>query len=119
MSAKIPVTIDKDLESIVPGFLKHRQEDIVKMKEALLKNDFPTMKSIGHKLKGNAGGYGFDELGFTGARLEKAAENNEKDKCEQCLAEMIDYLNRVEITFEQNLLNPQTIKGNLAFLKKE
>jgi HPt (histidine-containing phosphotransfer) domain-containing protein len=99
MSNKIPVTIDKDLESIVPGFLKHRAEDIVNIQEALQKDDFPTMRSIGHKLKGNAGGYGFDELGFTGARLEVAAENNEKEKCQQCLAEIIDYLKRVEITF--------------------
>jgi len=55
---KIVVHVDIDLEDLIPGFLDNRQKDIRNLESALQENDFETLRSIGHNLKGVGGGCG-------------------------------------------------------------
>ena len=59
----------------------------------------PTVAEIA-KLKGNAGGYGLDELGDIGARIEEAAKKNGTDEIQTCVGEIRDYLSRLEYEFK-------------------
>lgn len=62
-----------DLTALMPGFFKRRQEDLAQLNEALATRDLTVFKYIGHKVKGNAGMFGFAPLGEIGARIEAAA----------------------------------------------
>ena len=100
MSEKIIVTIDADLEEIIPTFLENRQKDIGKIDQALESMDLKAIESIAHKLAGNAGSYGLDELGELGASLESACQAENKEKVDELCQGYKDYLSRLEIKFE-------------------
>ena len=95
----IPIQIDKDLEDLIPGFLQNRHKDVTLITNALKESDFELLRSVGHKMKGNSGGYGFDKLSEIGARLEIAGKESNAEIVATCLDEIIDYLERIEITF--------------------
>jgi HPt (histidine-containing phosphotransfer) domain-containing protein len=47
--------------------------------EALQKSDINQLSILSHKLKGSAGGYGFDSISEAAARLEQATLETEAD----------------------------------------
>jgi HPt (histidine-containing phosphotransfer) domain-containing protein len=96
---KIIVTIDKDLEDLIPGFLANRNKDIQLLHRARDAGDFPTIQSIGHGLKGVGGGYGFDRMSELGAEIETAAKRKNLDHIEELIETYSDYLARVDIRY--------------------
>jgi len=97
---RITVTIDKDLEELIPGFLDNRRKDVKLLGEALTAGKIESLKSIGHSLKGVGGGYGFHELSVIGADIEKIAKAGGTAGVDQLIHRMADYLDRIEIVFE-------------------
>ncbi len=101
MSAdKLIVSIDKDLEDLIPGFLQNRRKDVGLLNEALTNSKTETLKSIGHNLKGVGGGYGFHELSAIGAEIEQIAKTGEVNGVKELINKMSDYLDRLEIVYE-------------------
>jgi len=96
---KIVVTIDPDLEDLIPGFLKGRETDLVTIQQALEKEDFERIRLLGHSLKGNGAGYGFDELSRIGRTIETAATTKDVEGIRQASACMADYLRQIEVVF--------------------
>ena len=97
---KIQVTIDPDLEELIPGFLENRQKDVDKMKEALTAGDIETLRSIGHSLKGVGGGYGFDRISELGAEIEVFAKNEDLESIKSRADDLAGYLEHVEVVYE-------------------
>jgi HPt (histidine-containing phosphotransfer) domain-containing protein len=97
---KIVVKIDPDIQAIVPGFLKNKQNDIKKIHAALEKGDFETIRILGHSMKGDGGGYGFDQISEFGATIEEAAKGKQADKIRTTVSELSDFLARVEVVYE-------------------
>jgi HPt (histidine-containing phosphotransfer) domain-containing protein len=96
----IPVTVDRDLEELIPGFLARRRDDVRKLREALDAHDVESVRVTGHSMKGTGGGYGFDGLSEIGASIESAAKGGDLDAARGGLERLVDYLERVEIHFE-------------------
>ncbi|MDL1890355.1 Hpt domain-containing protein, partial [Nitrospirales bacterium NOB] len=67
------VRIDPDLQAIVPGFLDNRRRDVVTIEHCLRTKDLETIRLLGHRMKGDGGGYGFPLISAIGHRLEQAA----------------------------------------------
>lgn len=93
---KIVVVVDPDLWELIPGFLENRRHDAVKVGQALENSDFDVIRILGHTMKGVGSGYGFDEITRVGINMEKAAKQKEAAAIEDAVAELIDYLERVE-----------------------
>ena len=74
---KIVVQVDPDLEAIVPGFLANRQRDLTTIESCLKQGDLNTIRLLGHRMKGDGGGYGFDQISTIGHHLEEAAMAND------------------------------------------
>src|SRR5262249_61091759 len=72
-SAKVTVYIDPDLAEIIPGFLENRRRDVQILQTALRQNDMETIRVVGHRMKGDGGGYGFNKTRAIGEKLEDAA----------------------------------------------
>lgn len=93
---KIIVQItDEDIVDIIPGYLENRQKDLETLKQAL--NDFETVRSLGHKMKGSGGGYGLDRISEIGKAVEEAAKAQDLDAIRSGIAALQDFLERVEI----------------------
>lgn len=97
--SKIIIQIDEDLADIVPEFLLNRRDEVPNLWAALKKFDYDYIQTIGHRLKGNAGGYGFDQMGHIGSDIEEAAKVKNNSKIETALNELKNYLENVEVKF--------------------
>jgi histidine phosphotransfer protein HptB len=98
--ARIHVRITRDLEDIVPIFLANRSKDLRILREALDTQDFMTIQTLGHRMKGDGGGYGFDRITQIGTVMELAAKREDRPAVEQHLAELEDFLKRVEVVYQ-------------------
>jgi HPt (histidine-containing phosphotransfer) domain-containing protein len=96
---KIVVTVDPDLEDLIPGFLDNRRKDVATLRGALERGDCPAMQSTGHSLKGVGGGYGFTGLSAIGADIENAAKAGNTGALAGHIDRLADYLERVEVAF--------------------
>jgi len=93
------VEVDKELEDVFPRYLRNREEDMIKIQKALEKKDFESLRQIGHKLAGNASGYGLLDLGEMARVLEIAAGDRQYDKCRDVIGQMKAYLAALQLKF--------------------
>ena len=100
MSEKIRVSIDPDLEDLIPGFLNNRRNDVVQIRASLLTGDYTKIRLLGHSMKGAGGGYGFDPITDYGGEIEQAALKQDAATVEVFVSRLEDYLARVEPVFD-------------------
>lgn len=93
------VYIDRDLEELIPDYLKDRHLEIQKLRVALDDSDFEFIERIAHQIKGNAGSYGFDLLSSIGSQMEQDCIKGRYSKLSSYLAQMQDYLDNLEIEY--------------------
>ena len=98
---KIIVHIDIDLEDLVPGFLENRQKDLEMLEKAIQENDFESLMSIGHNLKGVGGGYGFLEITEIGAAIEESAKAANLEVASENIKKLSYYLSHIEVIYEE------------------
>lgn len=61
---------DPVIKKLLPTYLNNRLIEIDQLKQLYKNEDLEGIKRIGHKLAGNAGSYGLDELGQMGEKFE-------------------------------------------------
>ena len=93
----ILVRANPKFADLIPEFLQNRRQDVIAMLDALDRDDFETVESLGHGMKGAGGSYGFEAITDIGAALEQAAEGTDSDASRKWLDELSRYLDRVEI----------------------
>jgi HPt (histidine-containing phosphotransfer) domain-containing protein len=96
----IRVSIDPDLQDLIPGFLQNRRHDVQTLQKALAVEDFETIRMLGHRMRGDGGGYGFPMISDIGHALEKAALEKNAQDATACVQALITYLDRIEIVYE-------------------
>jgi len=97
---KIIVLVDRDLEGLIPRFMDNRRNDIVTLGMAVAQDDYETVGSLAHGLKGCGAGYGFHEITEIGVGLELAAKANDRQEIQKWIDRLAEYLIRVEIVYE-------------------
>jgi HPt (histidine-containing phosphotransfer) domain-containing protein len=97
----ITLYIDQGLEEIVPGFLENRRRDAQTLETALQENNLAQIQLIGHRMRGDGGGYGFDAISKMGAALEQAAAREDRDAIRRHIAELVDFLARVTVVYRR------------------
>src|SRR5438093_1898329 len=80
-----------------PGFLQNRRNDIAAMLDAVQRGDFESVQVLGHSMKGDGGGYGFDAITEIGAALEQAAKQRNAVEIRDRVHELSRYLDQVEV----------------------
>lgn len=99
VTSDIIVTADKDLEDLIPDYLKNRSLEVLKLKEALHANDLKLIQEIGHKLRGSAGSYGFEDLSVIGKEIEENSKAGNKIIVRQMINQYELYLARVKVNY--------------------
>lgn len=97
---RIVLQIDPDLEVLIPKYLDNRRKDAEIIQEALNNKDFELIQRMGHTMKGSGGGYGFDYISAIGSALEEAAKDGGDEKIQDSLANLRDFLERVEVVYK-------------------
>lgn len=97
MGDRIRVAIEPDLVELIPGYLHNRNQDVLRLREAVAEADYDRIRLLGHSMKGSGGGYGFDAITDLGGRIEHAAQGRDEGAILAATAELEDYLRRVEV----------------------
>ena len=97
---KIVVQVDADLEDLIPGYLQNRLQDVDSILQAVDKQDFETIRVLGHTMTGTGGGYGFDAITEIGRGFEEAAKDRNAQAIRQGAAALLAYLQAVEVVFQ-------------------
>lgn len=95
----IEVTVDADLEPLIPRFLEKRREEVQRFRTAVAAADLEALEAMGHALKGTGGGYGFDYLTDLGREIESGARSGDLASIEDAVVRLHDYLSRVRVAF--------------------
>jgi HPt (histidine-containing phosphotransfer) domain-containing protein len=95
---KLQVLVDPDLADLVPGFLASKRNDADLIAAATEKADYDTLRELGHRLKGEGGGYGFDGISKIGAFLQQAAICHNLAAVREAHAALVEYLDSIELT---------------------
>ena len=98
---KITVALDPALQAIVPGFLENRRGDLQKLHTARNQQDLTTVELLGHRMKGDGGGYGFDAISEIGAALEQAALQEDWTAIARQTTALGDFLTRVDVVYRK------------------
>jgi HPt (histidine-containing phosphotransfer) domain-containing protein len=98
---KVIVYLDPDLEAIVPGFLENRRKDAAALDTALHGNDWKTLRLLGHRMKGDGGSYGFEEISRIGDALEQAAMRRDRADVQKQTTALADFLANVEVLYRK------------------
>jgi HPt (histidine-containing phosphotransfer) domain-containing protein len=98
---RIAVSIDPDLEEIIPGFLDNRRRDVTTLQAALQRHDLKTIRMLSHRMKGDGGGYGFDAISEIGDAIEQAALREDNTTITEQVAALADYLARVDVVYRR------------------
>lgn len=99
-SKSTTVTIDRDLEDLIPGFMQRRREDVASLRASLSAGRWEDIRISGHSMKGTGGGYGFEEISAIGAALETAATTRDEAETSRLIERLEQYLDDVVVEFE-------------------
>ena len=96
----IPVTVAKDLEDLIPTFMKNRNKELETLRAALAAGDMAQLRQLGHRMKGVGTSYGFEQVSILGKQFEDGAKSRDLPDLNARIAEYADYLARVKIVYE-------------------
>ena len=94
------VTVAKDLEDLIPAFMRNRSKELETLKVALAAADFEQLRQLGHRMKGVGNSYGFAHVSVLGQEIEEGARSGDRASLEAHIAQYGDYLSKVQIAFE-------------------
>lgn len=97
--AGIVVEVSADLEPLIPRFLERRRDEVGALQAAADQGDLEALRSMGHALKGTAGGYGFHHLTDLGAALEQAAREGDLPASVAAVEAIAAHVRRIQVVF--------------------
>ena len=100
-SRRFTVSIDPDLEELIPGFLENRRKDAATLMRAAKAGDEKTVRLLGHRMKGDGGGYGFQEISQIGAALEQAATRQDWKVIVEKTEALTAFLAQVDVVYRK------------------
>ena len=98
---RVIVSIDPDLEELVPGFLENRRKDAATLARAMQTGDLKVVCLLGHRMKGDGAGYGFQEISQIGEALEQAARREDWKVIAEKIESLTAFLAQVDVVYRK------------------
>lgn len=97
--SKTKVSIDADLQDLIPQFIENRKKDIEVLERLVENNDLTAIANLSHKIKGAAAGYGFHHLSELASKMEAAAKSLNSTPLADLVQEMKLHFLNIEIQY--------------------
>jgi len=94
------VIVQKDLEDLIPVFMRNRHKELDALRVALAAADFEQLRQLGHRMKGVGNSYGFSHISTLGKYIEDGARSGDRASLQGRISEYEEYLSKVQITYE-------------------
>ena len=95
----IIITVERDLEDLIPLFMAQRQAEQAAIADALLSRNFEALRKIGHNVNGAGASYGFDRISELGERLNQAARAGDVTAIGEIRQAFDDYMARLVVKY--------------------
>ena len=95
----LTVEVESVLEPIVPDFLANRSSDCELIRQLLDTGAFAEIRTIGHRMKGAGGSYGFDDISEIGEIVENASLIGDQETIRTAIQRLEEYLGRVTVVY--------------------
>jgi CheY-like chemotaxis protein/HPt (histidine-containing phosphotransfer) domain-containing protein len=96
---RITIVADARIRPLIPGYLENRRKDVDAVLAALERNDYSTIRALGHKMSGTGGGYGFQRITDIGSELEKAAKQQNGADVRRQASELQTFLEQLDVLY--------------------
>lgn len=96
--------IDDACERDMPEFLRHRAEDVIRIRKHLEKRDFREIRSIGHALTGSGDRFGDATIRELGNRIKLAARAGNSDEIRHCTNTLQALLSSIRLVYTDRRL---------------
>ncbi len=96
---EIVVRVDAAIQDIIPDFLRHRDENVASIRDALEAGDFDAVRRIGHDIEGTGGAFGFARMADIGRGLSHASSGAALAEGQGLADELASYLSRLKIVY--------------------
>jgi histidine phosphotransfer protein HptB len=97
-STKILIAVPEGIpRELVAEYLERCRNGIPLLEAAICHNQHDQTRVLGHRMKGTGAPYGFSRLTEIGALIEQAAADQNSGALRGYVAELAEYLGRVEI----------------------
>jgi len=93
------VIVQKDLEDLIPVFMRNRHKELDALRVALAAADFEQLRQLGHRMKGVGNSYGFTHISTLGKYIEDGARSGDRASLQARISEYEEYLSKVQITY--------------------
>jgi HPt (histidine-containing phosphotransfer) domain-containing protein len=93
------IKIDEALKDLVPNYFSSRGKEIALLEGYVKSGDFESIRDIAHDWAGVAPGYGFDELGAIGAKMELEAQKQNLPEISMQIQVASSYLQSIIIEY--------------------
>ena len=77
--------VAKDLEDLIPVFLRNRGKEVESLRAALGAGDYDQLKQLGHRMKGVGNSYGFAPISDFGKVIEDGAKTADEAALGSCI----------------------------------
>jgi HPt (histidine-containing phosphotransfer) domain-containing protein len=94
------VTVQKDLEDLIPVFMSNRRKEVEALRAALAAADFEQLRQLGHRMRGVGNSYGFSQVSDFGKHIEDGARSGDRALLESTVVKYGDFLGKVQIIYE-------------------
>ena len=93
------VEIEQELMPVVPEYLDGRRRDCAEIGHLLASGDMGRIQTLGHRMKGSGGSFGFDEISEIGEAVESAAQIADAEGIRSAVGRLERYLATVCVTY--------------------
>ncbi|MFK8136737.1 MAG: Hpt domain-containing protein [Bdellovibrionales bacterium] len=95
------IIFNEDLKEILPSFMDLTEKDMLELGRAVNNGDFSKINSIAHSLKGDSGGYGFNDLSDLAFKLEIFSNAEDLEATKEQYIFIIDHWNELKESYSK------------------
>ncbi len=94
------VCVDQELKELIPGFMTVTQKEIRSMEEAVVEGNYEMIRRLGHRIKGAALCYCFEQMAEIAHDVEKAGQEKQPlDDIWKLANRLYGYMEQVEVVY--------------------
>ena len=90
--------LEQNMEALRPKFVRNRRQDVTVLQSAITAQNAVLIRTIGHRIKGLAGSYGFETIGSVGGAIEQAALDRDFERVAAEVQRLVEALREAEET---------------------
>ena len=83
---------------LLAKYLRRRQEDLTRLRDALSNDNFEIIERTGHNLFGSGAAYGLEPISEYGAQLENAAQQQDSARISLIVDALETFVNQVTVS---------------------